>query len=92
MRPTSLLSVSRSLPTLNIPATSTSATPSPFTVAHKSYVKSLYKRYLTNELNWCIRRDVWRDRAIEIRAEVSRCSKQREREGESGANGRPVMP
>ncbi|PWN20924.1 hypothetical protein BCV69DRAFT_282436 [Microstroma glucosiphilum] len=72
MRPTPLLSISRSLPALNAPATSTSAAPSPFTVAHKSYVKSLYKRYLTNELNWCIRRDVWRDRAIEIRAEFER--------------------
>jgi NADH dehydrogenase (ubiquinone) 1 beta subcomplex subunit 9 len=41
----------------------------------------LYKRYLTNELNWCIRRDVWRDRAIEIRAEVSLRSRSRERRG-----------
>ena len=31
----------------------------------------MYKRYLKNELDWVIRRDIWRDRAIEIRAEVS---------------------
>jgi hypothetical protein len=36
------------------------------------YVKSLYKRYLTNSLNWVIRRDTWRQRAIEIRAEFER--------------------
>jgi len=43
-----------------------------FTNAHRLYVKSLYKRYLTNSLNWCIRRDVWRDRAIEIRQEFEK--------------------
>lgn len=36
------------------------------------YVKSLYRRYLNNELNWYIRRDLWRQRAIEIRAEFER--------------------
>jgi hypothetical protein len=36
------------------------------------YVKSLYRRYLTNALNWYIRRDLWRQRAIEIRAEFER--------------------
>lgn len=46
--------------------------PTPFSVAHRSYVKSLYRRYLKNSLDWCIRRDVWRDRAIEIRAEFER--------------------
>ncbi|RSH87880.1 uncharacterized protein EHS24_000398 [Apiotrichum porosum] len=43
-----------------------------FTAAHRFYVKSLYKRYLTNSLNWVIRRDTWRQRAIEIRAEFER--------------------
>jgi len=43
-----------------------------FTAAHRSRVKSLYKRMLTNELNWVIRRDVWREKAIEIRAEFER--------------------
>ncbi|PWN97466.1 hypothetical protein FA09DRAFT_288140, partial [Tilletiopsis washingtonensis] len=43
-----------------------------FSAAHKSYVQSLYRRYLRNSLNWCIRRDIWRDRAIEIRAEFER--------------------
>jgi NADH dehydrogenase (ubiquinone) 1 beta subcomplex subunit 9 len=46
--------------------------PTPFSAAHKSYVQSLYRRYLRNSLNWCIRRDIWRDRAIEIRAEFER--------------------
>lgn len=48
------------------------AAPTPFSAAHKSYVQSLYRRYLRNSLNWCIRRDIWRDRAIEIRAEFER--------------------
>lgn len=48
------------------------AAPTPFSVAHKTYVMSLYRRYLRNSLDWCIRRDVWRDRAIEIRAEFER--------------------
>ncbi|EPQ27630.1 uncharacterized protein PFL1_04768 [Pseudozyma flocculosa PF-1] len=43
-----------------------------FSAAHKSYVKSLYRRYLRNSLDWCIRRDVWRDRAIEIRVEFEK--------------------
>ncbi|EST08243.1 Complex 1 LYR protein [Kalmanozyma brasiliensis GHG001] len=43
-----------------------------FSQAHKSYVKSLYRRTLKNELDWCIRRDIWRDRAIEIRVEFER--------------------
>lgn len=38
-------------------------------LAHRSRVQSLYRRYLKNELNWCIRRDVWRQRALEVRAE-----------------------
>lgn len=39
---------------------------------HRSYVKSLYRRYLNNSLNWVVRRDIWRQRAIEIRAEFER--------------------
>ncbi|KAL7424968.1 hypothetical protein Q5752_000655 [Cryptotrichosporon argae] len=50
---------------------STPAT-SAYTAAHRLYVKSLYKRYLTNALNWYIRRDLWRAKAIEIRAEFER--------------------
>ncbi|TFL05872.1 NDUFB9, NADH-ubiquinone oxidoreductase [Pterulicium gracile] len=42
---------------------------SPFTAAHRVYVKSLYKRYLTNALDWTIRRDMWRQQAASIRAE-----------------------
>ncbi|KAN0064185.1 hypothetical protein ACQY0O_003352 [Thecaphora frezii] len=48
-----------------------SAPPS-FSAAHKSYVQSLYRRMLRNSLDWCIRRDVWRDRAIEIRVEFEK--------------------
>jgi hypothetical protein len=39
---------------------------------YRSYVKSLYRRYLNNSLNWVVRRDIWRQRAIEIRAEFER--------------------
>ena len=46
--------------------------PVPFSAAHKSYVKSLYKRFLVNELNWTIRRDIWRGKALAIRAEFDR--------------------
>ena len=49
-----------------------SAAPSPFTAAHRLYVKSLYKRMLNNELNWIIRRDLWRAKAMAIRAEFER--------------------
>ncbi|QRV72889.1 Complex 1 protein (LYR family) [Ceratobasidium sp. AG-Ba] len=45
---------------------------SPFSSAHRLHVKSLYKRYLTDALNWSIRRDLWRNKAIEIRAEFER--------------------
>ncbi|KDQ64420.1 hypothetical protein JAAARDRAFT_28050 [Jaapia argillacea MUCL 33604] len=42
---------------------------SPFTAAHRLYVKSLYKRYLKNSLDWTVRRDLWRGQAMMIRAE-----------------------
>jgi len=45
---------------------------SPFTAAHRFYVKSLYKRFLVNSLNWTIRRDTWREHALMIRAEFER--------------------
>lgn len=45
---------------------------SPFTNAHRLHVKSLYRRMLNNSLNWTIRRDIWRQKAIEIRAEFER--------------------
>ncbi|CAE6443283.1 unnamed protein product [Rhizoctonia solani] len=45
---------------------------SPFSSAHRLHVKSLYKRFLVDALNWNIRRDLWRNRAIEIRAEFER--------------------
>ncbi|KIM46444.1 hypothetical protein M413DRAFT_24170 [Hebeloma cylindrosporum] len=40
-----------------------------FSSAHRLYVKSLYRRYLKNTLDWTIRRDIWRGQAIQIRAE-----------------------
>ncbi|KAF9528028.1 NDUFB9, NADH-ubiquinone oxidoreductase [Crepidotus variabilis] len=40
-----------------------------FSSAHRLYVKSLYRRYLKNTLDWTIRRDVWRGQALQIRAE-----------------------
>lgn len=46
--------------------------PAPFTAAHKAYVKSLYRRILTNELNWTVRRDLWRGKALAVRAEFDR--------------------
>ncbi|KAG8825661.1 hypothetical protein FRC19_010803 [Serendipita sp. 401] len=39
---------------------------------HRLYVKSLYKRYLTNALDWAVQRDVWRAQAIQIRAEFDK--------------------
>ena len=45
---------------------------STFSSAHRLYVKSLYKRYLTNALDWSIRRDIWRGQAMQIRAEFEK--------------------
>lgn len=41
----------------------------PFTAAHRFYVKSLYKRMLKNDLDWVVQRDIWRWRALKIRAQ-----------------------
>ncbi|KAF7332359.1 hypothetical protein MKEN_00117600 [Mycena kentingensis (nom. inval.)] len=40
-----------------------------FTVAHRQYVQSLYRRRLKNSLDWTVRRDIWRGKALQIRAE-----------------------
>ncbi|KAH9947170.1 hypothetical protein B0H21DRAFT_739873 [Amylocystis lapponica] len=48
------------------------ASPSPFSTAHRNYVKSLYRRYLNNELNWIVSRPLWRAKALAIRAEFER--------------------
>ncbi|CCM00175.1 uncharacterized protein FIBRA_02203 [Fibroporia radiculosa] len=48
------------------------ATLAPFTTAHRRYVQSLYRRILTNELNWTVSRDLWRGKAIAVRAEFER--------------------
>lgn len=39
-----------------------------FAVAHKRYVASLYKRALKTSLDWYVFRDIWRPKALEIRA------------------------
>ncbi|KAG7097336.1 hypothetical protein E1B28_004693 [Marasmius oreades] len=46
--------------------------PSTFSSAHRLYVKSLYKRYLTNALDWTVNRDLWRKEALLIRAEFEK--------------------
>lgn len=53
-----------------------SSLPSPFTAAHRAYVKNLYRRILQNELDWIVQRDLWRARALSIRAEFesNRCA------------------
>lgn len=43
-----------------------------FSSAHRLYVKSLYKRYLTNSLDWCINRPLWREQALLIRADFEK--------------------
>ncbi|KAJ2931724.1 hypothetical protein H1R20_g5333, partial [Candolleomyces eurysporus] len=45
---------------------------SPFTNAHRQYVKSLYRRTLKNKLDWTIRRDIWRPQALQVRAEFEK--------------------
>ncbi|ETW83680.1 hypothetical protein HETIRDRAFT_123478 [Heterobasidion irregulare TC 32-1] len=45
---------------------------SPFTSAHRLYVKSLYKRMLKNEMDWVVRYDLFRARALNIRAEFEK--------------------
>jgi hypothetical protein len=43
-----------------------------FSAAHRSYVKSLYKRMLKNELDWTVSGNHFRGRALAIRAEFDR--------------------
>ncbi|KAJ7591587.1 NDUFB9, NADH-ubiquinone oxidoreductase [Mycena floridula] len=43
-----------------------------FTAAHRLYVKSLYRRFLKNSLDWQIDRTIWRQEALQIRAEFDR--------------------
>ncbi|KAK0520783.1 hypothetical protein OC834_006904 [Tilletia horrida] len=53
-------------------SSSSAAAPAAFSQAHKSRVQSLYRRYLKNALDWTVRRDLWRDQAIQIRTEFER--------------------
>ncbi|EJD48459.1 hypothetical protein AURDEDRAFT_162418 [Auricularia subglabra TFB-10046 SS5] len=48
---------------------SAAAIAAPFTAAHRSYVQSLYRRMLKNDLDWVVQRDIWRWRALKIRAQ-----------------------
>ncbi|KAH8915044.1 hypothetical protein BT69DRAFT_1357063 [Atractiella rhizophila] len=41
---------------------------SPFSQAHRRYVQHLYRRALKGSLNWYIRHDEWRIKALHIRA------------------------
>ncbi|GAA5983534.1 hypothetical protein JCM10908_000322 [Rhodotorula pacifica] len=45
---------------------------SPFSQAHRRYVMHLYRRALKGALDWYVRRDLWRNKAIEIRAQFER--------------------
>lgn len=42
---------------------------SPVAVAHRLQVQSLYKRSLKLSLDWYIQRDLWRQKALAIRAQ-----------------------
>lgn len=41
----------------------------PTAVAHRLHVQSLYKRSLKLSLDWYIQRDLWRQKALQIRAQ-----------------------
>ncbi|KAI8136737.1 hypothetical protein BJV82DRAFT_385775 [Fennellomyces sp. T-0311] len=43
-----------------------------FQNAHRLHVQSLYKRSLKLSLDWYIQRDLWRQKALDIRAQFER--------------------
>ncbi|KIY46602.1 hypothetical protein FISHEDRAFT_47031 [Fistulina hepatica ATCC 64428] len=45
------------------------STQAAFRSAHRSYVQSLYRRKLKNMRDWCIDLDLWRAKAMQIRAD-----------------------
>ncbi|GAA5918878.1 hypothetical protein JCM1841_006655 [Sporobolomyces salmonicolor] len=45
---------------------------SPFSNAHRQYVQHLYRRALKGAQDWYVRSDLWRNKAIEIRAQFER--------------------
>ncbi|KAL0073020.1 hypothetical protein F4703DRAFT_1904551 [Phycomyces blakesleeanus] len=51
---------------------STSAASTAFKNAHRLHVQSLYKRSLKLSLDWYIQRDLWRQKALDIRAQFER--------------------
>ncbi|BGO99761.1 hypothetical protein NBRC10512_003168 [Rhodotorula toruloides] len=50
----------------------TAATVAPFSQAHRRYVMHLYRRALKGALDWYVRRDLWRIKAMELRAQFER--------------------
>ncbi|KAA1073200.1 hypothetical protein PGT21_003527 [Puccinia graminis f. sp. tritici] len=44
----------------------------PFTDAHRIHVQRLYRRALKQSLDWVVFRDIWRQKAIEIRVKFER--------------------
>ncbi|EGG04181.1 uncharacterized protein MELLADRAFT_53086 [Melampsora larici-populina 98AG31] len=44
----------------------------PFTEAHRSHVQRLYRKALKQSLDWVVFRDIWRQKAIEIRVKFER--------------------
>jgi hypothetical protein len=67
-----LLSIGRERSFLCNPTPGSPSTMSSFSNAHRLYVKSLYRRFLTDELDWAINRQEWRARAMSVRAEFER--------------------
>ncbi|KAI8388778.1 uncharacterized protein BYT42DRAFT_544013 [Radiomyces spectabilis] len=51
---------------------SSAAASTTFKNAHRLHVQSLYKRSLKLSLDWYIQRDVWRQKALDIRAQFER--------------------
>ncbi|SCZ88193.1 BZ3500_MvSof-1268-A1-R1_Chr2-1g04249 [Microbotryum saponariae] len=55
-----------------MPPSATAQAVAPFSQAHRRYVAHLYRRALKGALDWYVRRDLWRERAIEIRVQFER--------------------
>ncbi|ORY56533.1 hypothetical protein BCR35DRAFT_309777 [Leucosporidium creatinivorum] len=51
---------------------STPSAVTPFSTAHRRYVQHLYRRALKGAQDWYVRRDLWRNKAIEIRVQFER--------------------
>lgn len=64
-----LLLKSSNTPIMSSAASAASTT---FQNAHRRHVQSLYKRSLKLALDWYIQRDLWRQKALDIRAQFER--------------------